>query len=239
MKSLLSLIGLTLAGTFITFIILFTNSFLANAQSAASVWQPWVTAIGVISATYLAVWQQQKNSEREAEQRRRKNIAARSVMPAALSEICDYADVCVERLTKLYPRDEAIPILPEKFPVPDFPSDATDILKECIEHAEEEDGKKIAECIRKLQIQHSRVSSFFQSSTPRALPYSFDSMIIDTVSLHAYCSMLFPYARIEDAYQSSQTFELQTSISLHSLKIYEETFPSVYKLLRARGFNPI
>lgn len=149
-------------------------------------WQPWVTGLGVIAAVFLSVWQQHKIDERETKQRKRKSVASRAAMPAALAEICQYADECAEKVIELYPHNAEVSVVAGRFPVPKFPTELIKVLQDCIEHAEEEDAARIAECIRKLQIQHSRLSKLLSKSTIKhAIKHSFDSIIIDTIELNA------------------------------------------------------
>jgi hypothetical protein len=222
-----------LAAVVITFAIFFANDFLKDSRSAASVWQPWFTVIGVIAAAFFMVWQQHKISQREAEQRRRKGVAARAVMPAALAEISEYAQNCVHLLAELYPRTTEYTLLASSFPVPQFPSDPIKVLRDCIEHADEADIEPMVSCIQRLQIQNSRISTLLLRPKDKPLHmHEFDSALVDAIDLHACCSSLFIYARFNDNGRCLRKEQyIMSSAKVCSLD--EERFPSLFKYMKA------
>jgi hypothetical protein len=215
-----------------TLMIWSVNDIIPNAQS-------WVTAIGVIVAAFFAYWQQYKIDERETTQRKRKGVAARAVMPAALAEICEYAEQSAETVTERYPRGAGFSswaLLVGSVPVPNFPSESIKALRDCIEYAEGADTARIADCIRKLQIQHSRLSKFLLRSHDKALmQYEFDSILTDTIELHAYCSSLFPYARGEEISATVRPCEELIRSSASYCNIYANNFHSVFDYMSLRG----
>lgn len=177
-------------------LILFTNDFLNNAQVAASAWQPWVTALGIIGASFFAVWQQNKVAGREFEQRQRKHYAARAALPTTLSEICDYAAKCAQEI-------HARRVLLSKglhtsapLNLPGFPVDQLRKVQECIESADEGPRERLAELLSALQVQHSRLKMVSSPQYGLGL-YNFDQFLLDSINIYARSEMLFPYARRE------------------------------------------
>jgi hypothetical protein len=185
---MVALMVLALSSFWLIVVMFLVNDYL-NHSLHPNEWQPWITGLGVITAAFLSVWQQHKIEERETKQRQRKSIAVRAVMPAALAEICQYAEECAENITGHYPHTAELNMLCGRLPIPKFPSGAIDILRDCIEHADEADIFKIAECIRQLQIQHSRLSTLLsRSSMGESTKDDYDSILINTIEIHAYCS---------------------------------------------------
>lgn len=212
------------------------NDFLNNNPHPTNLWQPWVTAAGVITAALLSLWQQHEIEEREIKQRRRKSVAARAVMPPALANICEYAERCAHTLKDFYgTSDEESTILAGPLPVPHFPSDSIMVLRDCIEHADEKDIEGIAACIKKLQTQNSRVSRLLLRSdyTPITI-HEIDSILFDTIDLHVCSSSLFPYARLDTSATDSELKEKYIIESASVCKIREDAFPSFFEYMRLR-----
>ena len=158
-------------------------------------------------------------------------------MPASLAILCDYAEECVDRLRAIYPyQNTGNTLLGGAFQVPTFPNDAIPPLKECIEYADEEDAKLIAECIRRLQIQHSRLSELLHQILGLLITNNYlKSMICDTVQLHAYCSSLYPYARIEKPYDAQRPWHQFVRASALSCGSNKSVFPSIFDSLSRRN----
>lgn len=229
---LVRIIGIAIIILIVILCVWIANDTILTFQ-LTSAWQPWVTVFGIVIASFFAVWPQWRIDQREILQRRRKSIAARAVMPAALAQICQYAEKCTEKLKELYTADGTARVLAGSFPVPDFPTDSIGILKECVEYAEENDARRIADCIRKLQIHHSRISRLLQRSTLQPLiPHVFDNSIVDTIDLHAYCSSLYAYARIEKQYELSIKDDELILSSCVACNIYTEDYPGVFEIMK-------
>ncbi|TRL31985.1 hypothetical protein FM996_13020 [Methylosinus sporium] len=230
--ALLDFLAFALVATLLSLVMFFANDFLKNSQSATSVWQPWVTAIGVIAAAFFVVWQQHMIAKREAEQRSRKSVAARAVMPAALAEICQYAQKCGHILKDIYPRTADHCLLAGSFCIPEFPSDAIKVLRDCIEHADKPHIEPIAGCIKRLQVQNSRLTSLLGKPSETLIHiHQIDSALRDVIELHACCSDLFWYARFETE-EPDMTIEQSIFNSATICNIDEHSFPSLFKYMR-------
>ncbi len=189
-------IALAWLSVFVTVIILFTNDFLKDTSSAIAVWQPWFTAFGVVGTGLFAAWTQDKIDKRETEQRRRKNYAARAVLPASLSQICEYATKCARELmaTRRLPLHDMT--APPPLNLPDLPKGDVQVLKECIESADEGPRERLAELLSTLQVQHSRLLSISDPRNCLGL-HNFDQFLLDAINIYARSEMLFSYARRE------------------------------------------
>lgn len=235
MFSLLRVAGLTLILLCLTFTIWLVNELIRNFQ-LTNAWQPWVTAFGVIAAAWFAIWQQNKIEEREARQRRRKSVAARAIMPAALAEICEYAEQCAATVKVGYPSGQGGTIIAGTIPVPKFPSDAIKVLRDCIEHGDDKDIAKISILIGKLQVQNTRITPFLlRSDFKTVTAHNYDMFLSDIIDLHACCASLFPYARFEDVAENCQTYEQLIRASASCCNIYDYAYPHVFEYMRRIG----
>jgi hypothetical protein len=204
---------------------------IGTAIPANSALQPWLTGAGVIVAITISVWQQARIDDRENNQRKRKANAARAVLPAALAELCEYAEQCAAKIKGAYPSTAPFTVIAGALPVPKFPTDAMKALRDCIEHS---DGREITSAIKliqRLQIQNTRISAFLLHSALVPLgTHEFDKLSADTILLHAHCSLLFPYARFEDK-GKSRTHDQLVRASASSCDIYDYKYPGVFEYI--------
>ena len=98
-----------------------------------------------------------QSDAQELERRRRENLAARAMMPAALSEIGEYSRECVKLLRPLLPALPEQVIRGEIQEIPLLPAEALFTLRQSVEFGSNDIAENIADLIRKLQIQRSRL----------------------------------------------------------------------------------
>jgi hypothetical protein len=145
----------------------------------------------------------------EADRRERRNLAARTVMPATLTELIEYAMACIHFLGQFHPRELGQVVAPEGVEAPRVPAEALLNLRECVQFGDEIVAEVIADMMSQIQIQHSRLASI---TRPRdgeiILPLNIEVCLVDAVEVYARASKLFPYARrVPDAAPATPTIE--------------------------------
>lgn len=133
----------------------------------------------------------------QEDQRKRKNFAARAVLPATLSELTAYINKCLDALAEYLDKrseDESV----SKFNRPSMPIDLINSLRDCVEFADDAPKARLAELIEKLQIQNSRLS-LIDLETPRlsmiTTRQTINARIVDALDIYARIELLFPYSR--------------------------------------------
>ena len=143
--------------------------------------------------------------------RRRKLRASRTLMPAALSIVSDYAHASVNWLIEARKplakveqgktiEDSELPGAP---PEPDVR--AFDILKDCVEHSPDAPAKSVATLLSAMQVFRSRVSGIGDRVNKHKsyrggrvlMEREVNQQIVDAVKLSAMTDGLFPFARME------------------------------------------
>ena len=174
---------------------------LPEHKISSTDWAAWAQALGTIigisSAAFVAVYQQAKHQEMQEDQRKRKNFAARAVLPATLSELTAYINKCLDALAEYLDKrseDESV----SKFNRPSMPIDLINSLRDCVEFADDAPKARLAELIEKLQIQNSRLS-LIDLETPRlsmiTTRQTINARIVDALDIYARIELLFPYSR--------------------------------------------
>lgn len=122
---------------------------------SASDWAAWAQAIlsatSVAAAAFVAVYQQESERRRQEDMRHRKNAAARAMLPAALSELCNYTWRCFKYLRWCKDFNPENPIVIDLSP-PNMPSDLILNFKDCIEFADKMPRDRLCELIENIQI---------------------------------------------------------------------------------------
>ncbi len=175
-------------------------------------WETLATGLLAATAAFATVQVMRRtisqNDRQEAERRSRRERAARATLPLALSKLCEYATLCmkgVERIRECVDEQgnldrkrarEAI----ANWTLPELPADTLSVVKGCIEHSDDQIAEAMAELIRQLQVQNSRLTgnlARIRSLAPGGIVLSFniDTALVDAAAIHARCEALFPYAR--------------------------------------------
>jgi len=193
-------------------------------------------ALFCAAGTVIAIFHQIRSRETIAEQQRsRRSFATRSVLPNALTQLCSYADDSVTFMSIL--RREANQRrapdqqLPGLRPPPEIPTDSVGIIRECIEHADQEPAKEMADLLSKLQIQNTRMVGTQAQLRANILPaiHSLDDYLLDALEIFARASALFEYARREtDEVPNGIDYENMTNAA-NLCGIREHEFRSVHE----------
>ena len=128
---------------------------------------------------------------------------------------------------------------------PEIPQEALAVLKECIEHSEDEPAARIAEIFKSLQIQHSRLADLYLgfrahdkpslSGVIKVLtPSNAELSIYDAALLHADIEKLFRYARGETDKINEPVERQDVERALFFFSIERSAYPGVYDLLARR-----
>jgi hypothetical protein len=239
---MLRIAGTALLVLCVTFTAWLATEIVRNFQLIGA-FPPWITpvisAVAVGSGAWFVFWQQSRIDKREEALRKRRSNAARAAMPTALAEINRYAEKCADEITEIHPGEGEASLIAGPLPVPQFPKDAIELLRDCVEYADEEDSERIAECIRKIQIQHSGIWTFLNRSILKPLPaVSFDSVLIDTIDLHAYCSSLYHYARTRGDYTHTKPYTVFIRSSAAVCNVYDERLPTLFNTMKRLNLIP-
>lgn len=159
---------------------------------------------GVIAA--LGLWVAVINVNRqivnarsiEDDRRSRDFFAARSLSSHALSQLCEYAQDCCQRLKAVVsdpPTDTLAPIvIPTDFECPAVPKDAIERLERLLKFGDNaEIQSRSHELIGFLQIQNSRMNGLKKKDFIFLEWYC--SLLADAMEVYARCEMLIVYAR--------------------------------------------
>lgn len=184
--------------------------------------EKWQTLIGAFAALIAAfigalfIHRQIRAAWKiEEEKRRRKVLAARAVMPIALSALIDYCLACGKELETLFwnkynaeqecdtscddseeeAATAAAPALPKKSSFSKLPPELIPLLKEYIEHAPDTQTVAFRTIIRELQVLGANLRD--EEEMRKALSPNMLSFAARAAVLHARAEKLFPYARKE------------------------------------------
>jgi hypothetical protein len=175
-------------------------------------YQTLLGSILALGGALLTVWiisAQIKQSHEVDERRRLVSLrAARAMLPFALTQITEYASESIEKIIGLLPDDDeengTIKIPPTAILAPALPKEALPILRECIESAEAEPARRMAELVETLQVQNSRFHGLLDKlagkgmyglATSAADAYDVRRRIIDSLELYAMTDQIYDYAR--------------------------------------------
>ena len=165
---------------------------------------------------FLTVWyirKQIKQTEKERDDRiSRKSKATRATMSFALSSLCDYSEEYLEYASMLHARanklDDPPPIhrdeganqeLANAAKKITLPTNALDLLIQCVEYADEEWSSIFANLLSELQVIEARLDDDRGGGLkfrPR-LSRVAEDRARDAARLYGMASQLFPYARFE------------------------------------------
>jgi len=160
-----------------------------------------LAVVGAITTVFFINRQIRQANSQETERRRRSDFAARAMMPAALSELCQYSQKCASALVPLIENAPTtqVSVSASIRDFPAIPDDALLVLRECIEFGSEAVAENIADLIRKLQVQSSRLGGevWLSESGNTIVPPILIDCVLDALEIYARSTSLFPYARRE------------------------------------------
>jgi hypothetical protein len=175
-------------------------------------WETLLTGVAALGAAWWTVGKlgvQIRLTERlAADQRRRRERAARALLPLALAELSDYSRACMIGLKTLLPyftpdgslNRETASDAGDKWSLSSPPENVIAIFKECMEFVEDEPYELLAALLRHLQVQKSRLEDNINwlranDGVHLLLKYNISQAIRDAAEIHARIGVLYPFAR--------------------------------------------
>jgi hypothetical protein len=208
------------------------------------VWQTLVAGIlalvGAI-ATVLIINAQIKQAESLEEGRRaREELAARAVLPFALSELSEYASECIKLISTYVPQGSGFgnPLaVPADLSLPSFSPEVIGALRDCVRFGDNQVVRQIATVLAGLQVQRARLRGLFLRSAShmngRMSRLEGIEAMIDAAELYAKTSALFEYGReVADMRARSPRKEVQTALFVSG--IVDIDHPEIYEAVARR-----
>jgi hypothetical protein len=161
-----------------------------------------IAAVGLYVAVQNTNRQIANTSRLEDDRRSRDFFAARSLSSHALSQLCEYAQDCCQRLKALVSDTPTsaleLIVVPAGFKCSAVPKDAVERLERLLKFGDNaEIQNRSHELIGFLQIQNSRMNSLKRKDYIFLEGYC--SLLADAVELYTRCEMLIVYTRHHDA----------------------------------------
>jgi len=133
----------------------------------------------------------------EEERRKREEVAARVVLPLALSATLDYCQSCCKLIAELFPASShAHGINMRISKLPPLPRTELLVQQNTLRFATEPQVTQLSQLLIFSQIQNSRLTELADRSESTVVTrYSLLARLCDAVKLHFFASRLFEYAR--------------------------------------------
>ena len=155
--------------------------------------------IGAAGAVSAVIYQIRDARKMEEERRERQMYAARSMMPHALTSLCEYAESCCKELKdvagKTPPKNGEQVKFPPKFNIPQISELPLAPLQQLLEFGDEEIQNNISRLLQALQVQQSRLQHRNMPLSIDVFGYQYYTRIAEALEVHARAGALFPYAR--------------------------------------------
>ncbi|MBN9081362.1 MAG: hypothetical protein J0I16_07665 [Rhizobiales bacterium] len=207
-------------------------------------WSTLIAGVFALAGAAVTVWQIRKqisqsqmlsDRERDAE-----SYAARSILPLALSEICEYSASCLKQQKAIFDAirtgDNPDIVFPKLSP------SLIGYLRDAVRYSKSPYAKKIADLIAHFQVQQARLRDLQEEVLRRGasgvFPPYLDQAILDAAEVYALASSLFDYARRqEEGERPTASIEAMAS-ALRINGFNPEEAESTYRLLRAYENRP-
>jgi hypothetical protein len=205
------------------------------------------TLITGILAVAAAAWTIQKmdkqirqEKELELERRNRRNYAERTMMPLTLAALCDYSRQCVKWLVPLLSDPQRLLAQDFSSEPPNLPSEILFSLKENIEFEKCEVREVLADLVKNLQIQRSRLinlttrpSSLEKTNNPQDY---LRELVVDACGIYARSANLFEYARrkSDSDKMSRQLEKFDLIAAANDCSIRQNNYPEIFDLIEKR-----
>lgn len=161
-------------------------------------WQTLIGALAALLAAFIGAAFIQRQIRTawliEEDKRVRKLLAARSVLPVALSALADHATECGKRLRRLLTNTGSPPNA-NLLRFPPIPTELIPLFKEIIENAPVQETISFRTVVSELQVLSANLKELRRPSD--LAPLNLCSYATRCAHLHALSDMLFPYARFE------------------------------------------
>jgi hypothetical protein len=189
-------------------------------------------ALGGAGWTVSKIRDQITQTDRIADDRRkRRERAARAMLPLALSELTQYATACIKRLYDLRPyfhdngslNQAQIAKSPPAWTSPRLPENVLSLLKECVEFIDDAPAQAVADLIRHIQIQNYRLIDYISRlQLHRSIGWAdIDQAIRDAAEVSARALCLFPFSRGDSVYRLTRA-QVNTALSQAGCFHYQE-----------------
>lgn len=228
-----------------TAILIIVIAFISNGYVIPKWIETYQTLISALlaliaaGATVQYLSKQISQTERHnSDSRRRKFEAARTVLPLALSELCDYAGNSMEfaltarRAIAAGDRLEAAK--------PNLPSDVVATLESLVEHSEPDIAGAVRALVSEIQVHHARLRGLPSSpETHRPAggvtlhyPEQLDTAIFDAAHLYGHATNFFEYARYKTDVPPSTPSDSEVMKLLVFFGLEETDFPNIFASLK-------
>lgn len=188
-------------------------------------------AIAAAAIGAQAVYAQIRQTDEESKNsRKRKARATRAMLPLALSSVMEYAEQCLKAMNALRPQcvGQALPSPVPNVPDPvEWPEQALVLMRDYIEHADDEVAVPLTNLISKLQVQRSRFTEVLRHAggvPARATPLSLnlESYVMDAAEVYARASSLFGHARRDVAVPQLKSADVTTAMNLMGMNDFDD-----------------
>ena len=176
------------------------DNWFYHYQTVISAAVALLAAVLTVGVIWIQIAETKRN-HRELIERQYRSVRAN--LPLSLSELFDYGEQCIEKLSDaMRGRGEADDIRIDITP-PILPKGALANLTENIEFSEEVDAIKLQQILRFIQIQNSRFRSSMRSIRVNRPPshhtglYNLRHDVLDAFILLSMAGHVFPYARLQ------------------------------------------
>lgn len=187
-----------------------------------NIWDRWQTLnSGMIAlvAAMIAIYAAQYT---ENARRQRELIAARALLPLALSELHNYCSAIAAFITLGYQEWRADPVidkLPTDNKVPDKPSSwVFEAFKNCMVHTNENEAKFMASILSDVQIIDARTHSLKEGEN-LIIDSTFSGLGDDLCEIHAKLGRMFEYSRTHSSLLTTDITSEEKSNSVLVLDI--------------------
>lgn len=200
------------AGTILFFIILIIYAismlvypavvYKLNWIDVHEVWMDWQTYNAAIVALIASIIAYKATTYQYHKERANNYRAAKSLLPHALSDICDYIDQCVQIHQYMYHRSRREELSAEVHaPLP--PTQAISAIVECIRFSDIEVGDYLAKIVEDLQLFQVRATSATaQNYSPHSTTEIAHIKYLATTRFKI--NELFDYARNEKIFSATE-----------------------------------
>lgn len=215
------------------------------ASDSFKSWQTLTAGLIAVAgaiATVVVMRAQISQAERLAsEQRRRDEMAARAVLPLALSELCRYATDCIRTIMVYVPQPAPwgtpAPAVPANSSLPLISPDVISTLRDCVRFGDPRVVRQIATVLANLQVQRARLHGLFADAVSRhnGVMSRFEALgrMIDAAELYAQAEALFDYGR-EVADMSARSRRAQITRAFFVAGIVDVDNPELFQIIESR-----
>jgi hypothetical protein len=178
----------------------------------------------------------------EEKQRSRNFIAARALLPEALSELNSYLENCVPLIHEflaMVNKNDVVEAKRLKCNLPSLPSSCKDVFKSCISHAEDDVGNYLALILNHLQVnqarlEHSVSNSHNGESSTILVKINILDHIYDLARLKVLIDNLYTFARGEEVFKENKVSLAMINQAYRQLRFFVEIISGLDENTKSR-----